>query len=91
MAKISDFKVLVKGYHDDSLVTTFESNLWAGQETFRRLLGPDSEINRYVIYYKDRTVEIKDPINWDHPVCCDKCREEAAERKKKKQLADVAQ
>lgn len=86
MAKISDFEVEYKAYNKDKLVTTFVSNLWGEQETFRRLLGPDSLVDNYDIEYKGRTIKTIDPINWDHPVCCDHCREEAEERKQNKLL-----
>jgi hypothetical protein len=88
MAKISEYDVTYKAYKNNELVTTFVSNLWGGLETFRRILGPDSVFDSYEIEYNNGVVtRVVDPINWDHPVCCDKCREEAEERKVKKSLS----
>lgn len=91
MAKISDYDVEYKAYKDGKQITSFVANLWGDIETFRRILGPDSVFDSYETVYKNKTVKVVDPINWDHPVCCDNCREEAEIRKQKKNLADVAQ
>ena len=80
MAKISDFDFLHEAYSKNELVTTFKSNLWGEQETFRRMLGPESNIDSYKIYLVDTVIKIVDPINWAHPVCCNTCREEANTR-----------
>lgn len=85
MAKISDFDAEYKAYKQSQLVTTFKSNLWGEQETFRRLLGPDSVIDNYEVYFNYKVIQVVDPINWNHPVCCDTCREEARIRNEKKE------
>lgn len=84
MASIKDYDVEYVVYKDGVEVTSFTANLWGDMETFRRILGPDSVFDSYDTVYKNTTVRTTDPINWDHPVCCDHCREEAVVRKAKK-------
>lgn len=86
MAKVNDYDVEYIAYSNGNQVTSFVANLWGGIETFRRLLGPESIFDSYDTVYKNQVIKTIDPINWDHPVCCDTCREEVTERKSKKQL-----
>lgn len=89
MAKLKDFEVVYTAYDKDKKSYTFKGNMWAGQEMFRRIFGPDTIVDSCDILVDDIVINIKDPINWNHPVCCDHCRDEAKERNSKK--ADVAQ
>lgn len=89
MEMITDYDVQYNVYSNGKFVTFFDGNLWGAQETFRRLLGPESVFDTYEVVYKDKTIKIVDPIDWNHPVCCDHCRDEAKERNSK--IADVAQ
>ena len=86
MVCVKDFTVSIVVEDINGKQISFETNMWAGQEIFRRLFGPGTGVKSCDIVTSERVVGMTDPINWDHPVCCDHCRKETEERKAKKQL-----
>lgn len=82
MRTIQDLNVEYTVYSNDIEVRKFKGNVWTFVESYRLIFGPGTPNTSLKVKWKDLEYSLVDYVNWENPVCCKTCRDQADNAKK---------